>query len=159
MSHCRVQPPPARAATWQAGDDFHSFSATECCWQSDLVWSRGFPKINTSLSNDLKDTLKLARVRGITVPRDGSCRYESAALIYKCSYACSCTHTGRNTQLQCSQHTSAFLKAFSRASVNNEGWNRRWTKHVVLFWRLKVSEFLNPRHFFKMMCSYLQSLH
>lgn len=135
---CHVLPPPARAATWQPRDDFLSFNATECCWQSDLVWSRRFLKINMSLSKDLEDNK--ARSSAEILEFRVTEAVGMSRLWFKCSYACSCTHTRRNTQLQCCQHTWTILKAFFPGlSVNNEGWNRRWTKHVVLFWRLKLS--------------------
>lgn len=128
MNHCQVQPPPARAARW--------FSLIFCHWMLQAEWPCLVPQVSENKHVTLKGSLRYQsslECRDITVPRHGSCRYESA-LIYKCSYACSCTHTRRNTQLQCSQHTWTILKAFFPGlSVNNEDWNRRWTKHVVLF--------------------------
>ncbi len=143
---CEINPLWSSATSGESGDltGRRWFSLIFCHWMLLAEW----PCLEPQISENKHVTLRLKgsrryqsslECRDITVPCHGSCRYESA-LIYKCSYACSCTHTRRNTQLQCSQHTWTILKAFFPGlSVNNEGWNRRWTKHVVLFWRLKLS--------------------
>lgn len=118
------------------------FSLIFCHWMLLAEWPclepRRFPKINMSLSKDLEDTKARSSAEILQFPVTEAAGMSRLWFISVPTHAHAPTHEIHNYSAAntLEQYQRLF---FPGLSVNNEGWNRRWTKHVVLFWRLKLS--------------------